>query len=291
MAFRRPLGGDVGEPFERVQEGLAVGDAEQRSAQPDLAGDVQEFEGAVVVQQDLVVEVADDYAFEKIAQDRLQLRFLFLDAGGGAGHDLVHVSPGGGQFSGHRADRRGQLAQGLGLSEADLVVGVGVCGRLHATGQGQQRRHQGTVEKGPADGEDRNNRHRRAAAIEDHDIARLRPGGTGVAEQPQGGGGGDRHGEGDAGEGADQENTQTHGSGADLPAGPGSRDPFQPVGRIAGGKRLGDGGVGAQRQHDIGFVFGDQHGHCHSRPPCVAKEALASTIETVTYHASAGGFT
>ena len=96
-----PLGHAQAQAAEGVGNRFAGDHGEQRAAKPEFAGDAQDFQGVLVVQQHLIVEVAHHHAFLQIHQDRFQSAFLLLDPRRGGGHGLEQVAAVGGQPAQH----------------------------------------------------------------------------------------------------------------------------------------------------------------------------------------------
>ncbi|WP_255542585.1 hypothetical protein [Azospirillum sp. INR13] len=106
-AFAHPQG----EPFQRVGQRLRHHEMKQRAAEPQLPGQVQDVEGGLVVEQDLVPGVADQDAFMQVAQHGGELGLLLLRLGGRLGDGAGDVAADLGQLVRQVVDRAGDRLQ------------------------------------------------------------------------------------------------------------------------------------------------------------------------------------
>jgi hypothetical protein len=110
--LRRPLAAialePLLEPLEGMQDRLLGHQIEQRATEADGVRRLEDLNRGIVVQQDPVLQVADQDAFIEVDENRFQPALLFLHAGGRAGHGLDDVGPGGGQRRSDVRDRRRQ---------------------------------------------------------------------------------------------------------------------------------------------------------------------------------------
>ena len=116
----------VGQALERVQDRLAGDQVEQRAAEPQLARKVEDAKGGLVVEQDPVLEIADQHAFAQIAQQRFQPALLRLDPGGRLVDRAGDLAPGREQATDHAIDGFRQRAQGRVAGGIDQPVGPGL---------------------------------------------------------------------------------------------------------------------------------------------------------------------
>ena len=155
------LGQANGQPLQRVTEGLGRDQVEQRAAQAEIAGDMQDLERMAVVEEDLVIEGADQNTLVEIAQHRLEPVLLAFDPGGRIGDRALDIGPSAVESCGHVARGGCQRTEIAGAMLVDLPPGAAMGDRPQVSSEALDRPRDMLVEfqpdpdHEPCDGENR----------------------------------------------------------------------------------------------------------------------------------------
>jgi hypothetical protein len=159
----------IGETHQRVTEGLGGDHAEERAAEADIARDVEDLQRPLVVEQDLMLEIADDDTLLQVAQDGGELLPLLLRPRGRLRDGPVDLAASLGHGRRQLADRRAERAEMAGRARGHRPLGPGVGGRPQVIGDGQQRPCHALVELEPDPGGEAEH-DRRGGAAKEHEM-------------------------------------------------------------------------------------------------------------------------
>ena len=149
---RRALGrGAPAQAAEGVADRFPADQFEDRAAQSGGFRGRQGKLRGLVVEQDLVIEVADHDRLAEVAQDRLQPAALLVAAGAGAGHRLDHLAACRAQLPADLLDGLVQRAQGVGFADLDARLGPRPADRVEPAGQARQGANQALLDDRPGD--------------------------------------------------------------------------------------------------------------------------------------------
>ena len=157
-----------------MQDRLLRQEVKQRPIEADVAAYTQQLQSAVIVEQDAMIESADDDTLVQVHQNRRELFLLCFDARCCPIDRLVDRRPRQPKFADQLIHRIRQPIQLMRVVDFDAVIRPGVHDRLYAADDHRQRLRQGVVEITPYHGDDRHQQKRRRSAVDDDEVTELR---------------------------------------------------------------------------------------------------------------------